>query len=176
MKTFLAIAAMSENRVIGSAGKIPWRLPEDFRFFRKMTIGNVIVMGRKTFQGLGHALPDRHTVVLSRKYNKPNKFFTQPDLFKSGTWNFASELEKVDLSLKKYAPDFRDRDVFICGGAQIYALALPFCTDLFLTRVKREVEGDTFFPEFEDRFELVTEILDNAEFKILHYQNLNSPL
>jgi hypothetical protein len=66
MRPFKAIAAMSENRVIGCGGKIPWHLPEDFRFFRQMTVGNILVMGRKTFQMVGRPLPDRHTIVLSR--------------------------------------------------------------------------------------------------------------
>jgi dihydrofolate reductase len=64
-----------------------------------------------------------------------------------------------------------DRQIFICGGAQIYAQALPLCSDLYLTLVKREVEGDAFFPPFEERFELVEEIRDAPEFKILHYHN-----
>jgi dihydrofolate reductase len=69
MKPFQAIAAMSENRVIGCGGKIPWHLPEDFRFFRKMTVGNIVVMGRKTFQAVGRPPPDRHTIVRSRSFS-----------------------------------------------------------------------------------------------------------
>jgi dihydrofolate reductase len=66
-----------------------------------------------------------------------------------------------------------DRQIFICGGAQIYAQALPLCSDLYLTLVKREVDGDAFFPPFEDRFKLVEEIRDTPEFKILHYTHRN---
>jgi dihydrofolate reductase len=68
-------------------------------------------------------------------------------------------------------------DFFICGGAQVYAQALPLCSDLYLTVVKREIDGDAFFPEFEDRFELAEEIRDTPEFKILHYRRktLNQP-
>jgi dihydrofolate reductase len=166
MKPFKAIAAMSENRVIGCAGKIPWRLPEDFRFFRQMTVGNIIVMGRKTFQMIGRPLPDRHTIVLSRSKMKPKELFDQPELglFKCGTFEIASSLEKIGCSRDK-------RDIFICGGGQVYAGALPFCSDLYLTCVKMTVEGDTFFPPFENQFELVAEILDRPEFKILHYRN-----
>jgi dihydrofolate reductase len=166
MRPFKAIAAMSENRVIGCGGKIPWHLPEDFRFFRKMTIGNIIVMGRRTFQAVGRPLPDRHTIVLSRHFKKPQEIFAQQELglFKCGTFEIAPKLEKIG-----YAKD--KREIFICGGGQVYAGALPFCTDLFLTRVKKSVEGDTFFPPFEDQFELVVEILDCPEFKILHYRN-----
>lgn len=67
MKHFKAIAAMSENRVIGQGNKIPWHLPEDFKWFKKMTTGNVIVMGRKTFESIGKPLPNRETIVLTRE-------------------------------------------------------------------------------------------------------------
>jgi dihydrofolate reductase len=73
-------------------------------------------------------------------------------------------------SLDKLNPVEFPNDIFICGGAQIYEQALPRCSDLFLTLVKREVEGDAFFPPFENKFELVEEIRDTPEFKILHYR------
>jgi dihydrofolate reductase len=166
MKPFKAIAAMSENRVIGCGGKIPWHLPEDFRFFRQMTLGNIIVMGRRTFQAIGRPLPDRHTIVLSRRFKKPRDLLAQPELglFQCGTFEIRPSLEKIGHSRDK-------RDIFICGGGQVYAEALPFCADLYLTCVKRNVEGDTFFPPFEEQFELVAEIQDCPEFKILHYHN-----
>lgn len=166
MKPFQAIAAMSENRVIGCGGKIPWHLPEDFRFFRKMTVGNIIVMGRKTFQAIGRPLPDRHTIVLSRRFKQTRDLVEQTELglFRCGTFEVVSRLEKIDYGGDK-------RQIFICGGGQVYAEALPFCSDLYLTLVKRTVEGDTFFPAFESQFQLAAEILDCPEFKILHYHN-----
>ena len=151
MKFFKAIAAMSLNRVIGAGNKIPWHLPEDFKWFKQMTSGHVIVMGRKTFESIGRLLPNRTTIVLSRS-----------DFRYSGI-QMARNLDELPALAG-------DRQIFICGGAQIYAQALPLCSDLYLTRVKREVEGDTFFPPFEDKFELVEEILDTPEFKILHYR------
>jgi dihydrofolate reductase len=151
MKHFKAIAAMSENRVIGAGNKIPWHLPEDFKWFKKMTTGNVIVMGRKTFESIGKPLPNRETIVLSR-----------------GAFQFPGVRTISDLS--QLNPATEAREVFICGGAQVYEQALPLCSDLYLTLVKRVVEGDAHFPRFEDKFELVEEILDGAEFKILHYR------
>ena len=151
---FKAIAAMSENRVIGAGNRIPWRLPEDFKWFKKMTTGNVVVMGRKTFESIGKPLPDRATIVLSRSG------FAYP-----GVRTF-SNLEAIDPS----DPALAGKDVFICGGAEIYAQALPRCSDLFLTLVKRRVEGDAFFPPFEEQFELIEQLADNPEFKILHYR------
>jgi dihydrofolate reductase len=153
MRGFKAIAAMSENRVIGYQNRIPWHLPEDFRWFKKMTTGNIVVMGRKTFESIGRPLPDRTTWVLSRSG------FAYPGV------RTLQSLDEIDLT-----GEFRE--VFICGGAQLYLEALPRCTDLYLTQVKRVVEGDTYFPPFENQFELKTEVLDRAEFKILHYSRL----
>ncbi|HZM05371.1 MAG TPA: dihydrofolate reductase [Candidatus Saccharimonadales bacterium] len=152
---FKAIAAMSQNRVIGQGGRIPWHLPEDFKWFKKMTTGQVVVMGRKTFESIGKALPNRTTIILSRG------IFSQPGL------RTASDLSQVDWTL----PELAGREVFICGGAEIYRQTLEHCSDLYLTLVKRVVEGDTFFPPFEQWFELGEEVSDAPEFKILHYRN-----
>lgn len=142
---------MSLNRVIGKGNRIPWHLPEDFKWFKKMTTGNVIVMGRKTFESIGKPLPNRTTIVLSRSG------FSYPGV-------------QTISDLSELHPEKELRDIFICGGAQIYAQALPFCSDLYLTLVKRTVEGDAFFPPFEDQFKPAEEILDAPDFKISHYR------
>ncbi len=151
MPRFTAIAAMSENRVIGRGLEIPWRLPEDFKWFKQTTLGHVLVMGRKTFESIGRPLPGRETIVLTRSA------FSHPGV------TTASTLEEVETQVG-------DRQAFIAGGAEIYRLALPRCSDLYLTLVKRTVEGDVFFPPFEDQFELVEEVRDTPEFKILQYR------
>lgn len=143
---------MSLNRVIGAGNRIPWHLPEDFKWFKQTTTGHLIVMGRKTFESIGQPLPKRETIVLSRSS------FQHPGV-------------KTIRNLDDVSALAGERRIFICGGAQVYALALPLCSDLYLTLVKREVTGDVFFPSFEDRFELAEEIRDTAEFKILHYRN-----
>jgi dihydrofolate reductase len=148
---FKAIAAMSLNRVIGSGNKIPWHLPEDFKWFKQMTTGNVVVMGRKTFESIGKPLPNRETVILSRSG------FSYPGV-------------RTVSNLGALEPLTAGRDTFICGGAEIYAQALPQCSDLYLTLVKKEVVGDAFFPAFEDQFELAEELRDTPEFTILHYK------
>jgi dihydrofolate reductase len=142
---------MSLNRVIGNGGGIPWHLPEDFKWFKRMTTGHVIVMGRKTFESIGKPLSNRETIVLTRSA------FAHPGVRTAG-------------SLEALPALAGERQVFICGGAQIYQQALPLCSDLYLTLVKREVAGDTFFPPFEEEFGLVAELADNAAFKILHYR------
>ena len=142
---------MSLNRVIGAGNQIPWHLPEDFQWFKRTTTGHVLVMGRKTFESIGRALPNRDTMVLSRSA------FRHPGV-------------TTIRSLEELPPLVGDRQVFICGGAQIYEQALPQCAELFLTLVLREVAGDTFFPPFEDRFALAEEIRTTPEFKILRYR------
>lgn len=142
---------MSLNRVIGAGNKIPWHLPEDFKWFKELTTGNVIVMGRKTFESIGKPLPNRETIILSRSQ------FSYPGV------RTISDLSEIHLAAEL-------REVFICGGARVYAQALPLCSELYLTLVKREVQGDAFFPAFEHRFELFEEIRDTPEFKILHYR------
>ena len=151
MKPFKAIAAMSLNRVIGAGSQIPWHLPEDFKWFKQKTTGHVIVMGRKTFESIGKPLPNRETIVLSRGG------FSHPGV------RTISDLSELNLLAA-------ERQVFICGGGQVYAQALPLCSDLYLTVVKRTVAGDVLFPPFEDAFELVEEIRDTPEFRILHYR------
>src|SRR6266849_4637499 len=99
---------MSLNRVIGAGGKIPWHLPEDFKWFKKMTTGQVIVMGRRTFESIGKPLPNRTTVVLTRSAESiPGALVV-------------SDLKQVDPA----QPAFAGRELFICGGAQLYREAL----------------------------------------------------
>ena len=151
MKPFKAIAAMSMNRVIGCGNKIPWHLPEDFKWFKQMTTGHFIVMGRNTYESIGRPLPHRTTVVLSR-----NPSLDIPGVRVISDWD-------------QIQPEREGQSIFICGGAQIYEQALPFCSDLYLTVVKRRVEGDAFFPAFEDRFAQGEELVDNPDYSILHY-------
>ena len=153
VRLFKAIAAMSLNRVIGAGNKIPWHLPEDFKWFKKITTGQVVVMGRKTYESIGKPLPHRATIVLTRSPEPIPGVQTVPDL----------------AQIESLAPTFAGRQIFICGGAQIYQQALPLCSDLYLTVVKQVVDGDTLFPAFEDSFELKEELLDTADLKILHY-------
>lgn len=159
---------MSLNRVIGAGGKIPWHLPEDFKWFKQMTTGHVIVMGRKTFESLGKPLPNRTTIVLSRSSFSHPGVLVVHDL--AELINPSPGLAATLSPPSGARGGLTDRKVFICGGAQVYEQALPLCSDLYLTLVKREVAGDAFFPPFEDRFELVGELRDTPEFKILHYR------
>jgi dihydrofolate reductase len=155
VKPFKAIAAMSLNRVIGAENKIPWHLLDDFKWFKKVTTGHVIVMGRKTFESIGRPLPNRSTLVLTRSAGPIPGVQTISDL----------------NQIQALTAENPEQEIFICGGAQVYQEALPLCSDLYLTLVKRVVEGDTFFPPFEDTFDLAEEISEQADFKILRYRN-----
>lgn len=154
MKGFKAIAAMSLNRVIGAGNKLPWHLPDDFKWFKQMTTGHIVVMGRKTFESIGKPLPNRETIVLTRS--------PQPI---AGVHTIARLEELATLE-----PALAGREIFICGGAQLYEIALPLCSDLYLTLVQRVVEGDTCFPPFEEQFELMEQIRETEQYKILHYR------
>jgi dihydrofolate reductase len=180
VKPFIAIAAMSLNRVIGAGNQIPWHLPEDFKWFKQTTTGHIIVMGRKTFESIGRPLPNRETVVLSRSAFSHPGVKTARDLnelmalAETPSPGLATTLSPSDGERDWVrgipAVTGRPRDIFICGGAQIYEQTLPLWSELYLTLVKREVAGDAFFPKFEDRFELAEEIRDTPEFKILRYR------
>jgi dihydrofolate reductase len=194
MKHFKAIAAMSLNRVIGNGNKIPWHLPEDFKWFRSMTTGHLTVMGRKTFESLPGLLPNRPKLVLTRRpralIKRHPEIFGQFREWRGGKQPAESLQQPYQLhftrldgkqggdlwlcnSLDLIQPEAFAGDVFICGGAQIYEQALPRCSDLYLTLVKREVEGDAFFPDFTKWFELASKIKETPEFDILHYRARN---
>jgi len=147
MNTFKAIAAMSENRVIGNAGDIPWHLPKDFNWFKQKTMGGILVMGRKTYESIGHPLPGRETYVLTRR-----------DIEIPGTKIFS------DLDLLNHLKT--DKTIWIAGGGEVYRQTLEQCDEIYLTRVHRTVEGDATFPEFEDQFRLDSIIEENEDFTI----------
>lgn len=148
----IAIVAMSPERVIGAGGKIPWHLSEDLKFFKRTTLGNVIVMGRKTYESLGKPLPGRENWVLSRTASFPGvKVFRDP-----------SEI----------VPPGDGRSVFVIGGAELYAVLLPRCTEILLTHVGISVEGDTWFPEFEKDFDAGEVVQRGPDYEIRRYRRL----
>tara|TARA_Y100000310_G_C20689585_1_gene821348 strand:+ start:2170 stop:2658 length:489 start_codon:yes stop_codon:yes gene_type:complete len=129
--SLILIAAVSDNRVIGSGGQIPWSIPEDMKRFREMTVGNSVVMGRKTYESIPERfrpLPDRKNIILSR---------TLEDF--SGVY-IARDVEEA-LGLVE------SDDAYVIGGEQVYNSFMPFADKLEITRVHRDYEGDTFFPE-----------------------------
>jgi len=183
-----AIAAMSLNRVIGRENQIPWHLPEDFKWFKKLTTGHFVLMGRRTFESLGRPLPNRTNIVLTRA---PRKLAKAPMFAPAfvGNWTprigrpyqlgldrlterdvwLVRSLPRLVAAFEKAQPK---RELFVIGGAQIYAQLLPRCTDLYLTVVFREVEGDAYFPAFEDEFTLHDVPLRTSDFEVRHFRRL----
>jgi dihydrofolate reductase len=152
--TWKAIAALAENRVIGVGGKIPWRLPEDMRFFREQTTGHTVVMGRKTWESLGRPLPGRRNVVVSRTLTPGEK-------------TLAGALVVPNLDAVEKLPPFGD--VWVIGGAEIYAQALARCSELYLTHVPGSPAGDVFFPRYEEMLEAVETMRETPGFRIVRY-------
>jgi len=169
MPIFHAIAAMSENRVIGNQGKIPWHLPEDFRWFKHKTMGGTLVMGRKTFESIGKPLPGRKTIVLTHSnISIPGvEICTDAQLLIS---RFSDAFDPLATRPDRLAGEdttpSRHSPPWICGGEQIYRRLLAECRALYLTLVKGKVEGDAFFPEFENDFSLEQVIRENKSFRV----------
>ncbi|MGM0983658.1 MAG: dihydrofolate reductase [Pseudomonadota bacterium] len=132
------IAAMARNRVIGVDNQLPWYLPEDLKFFKRMTQAKPLVMGRKTYQSIGRALPGRLNIVVTR----------DPGFQAQGVrvcHDLASALKLAD----QQATIDGVEEIMVMGGAQIYAQALPYASRLYLTEVDVKVEGDARFPELD---------------------------
>lgn len=141
------IAAMGRNRVIGRDNQLPWHLPEDLKYFRSMTWGKPIVMGRKTFESLGRPLPGRTNIVVS----------TRPDLELAGAKVVRSLDEALDVAVAQALLD-EVSEVMVIGGAAVYEQLLDAADRLYLTLVEAEPEGDAWFPNFdEDQWALVEE-------------------
>lgn len=189
-----AVVAMSMNRVIGRGGEIPWHLPEDFKWFKELTSGGIVLMGRKTFESLPKPLPNRTNVVFTRapRMLAGDRRFAEKCGGKPliGHWSARLKRAAFQLAFDRLAP--RDvwlvrgvsrflkaverhrprREVFVIGGAQVYKALLPKCSDLYLSLVYREVEGDAFFPEFDEWFSPRFSVVRKAsEFEVRHYKH-----
>jgi len=140
---------MAKNRVIGKNGTMPWHIPEDLKYFKRITTGKTIIMGRKTFESLPGILPKRRHIVLTR-----GELSLDVEVVNNPTW-------------EDYENDF------IIGGAEIYKQSLPYTKRLYITLIDAEIEGDTYFPEINyDEWNLIEEIPSSNEqynYKFLVY-------
>tara|TARA_R110000850_G_scaffold106369_3_gene217702 strand:+ start:2235 stop:2714 length:480 start_codon:yes stop_codon:yes gene_type:complete len=148
-----AIVAMASNRIIGKDGDLAWRLPEDLKWFKKLTLGNPIVMGRKTMDSLGRPLPKRRNVVISRSLTEA------PDGF-----DLVGSCEDALKLLQE------EETVFVIGGAQIYGEMIPLCDEVLLSYVYHPYEGDTSLPAFEEGFELAETLHRDDDFELRRYK------
>lgn len=129
MRTVI-VAAVARNDVIGVDGRLPWRIPEDLARFKRLTMGNAVVMGRETFESIGRPLPGRSNIVLSRR----------PDWSCQGVLVARSLEEALEIAAS------HDQDAYVAGGAEVYRTALRTADAMELTEVDAEPEGDTWFP------------------------------
>ena len=131
--TISIIAALASNNVIGRGNQMPWHLSADLKRFKALTMGHHLIMGRKTFESIGRPLPGRTTIVVTRRSD-----FAPPDVVVAPSLDAALELARGD------------GEVFIAGGADIYDQMIHRADRMYLTRVHADVEGDAFFPDFDD--------------------------
>jgi dihydrofolate reductase len=143
------IVAMASNRVIGNRGEIPWKIPGEQKMFKEITMGHTMIMGRKTYEAIGCALPGRTSIVVTRQadYQAPG----------------CKVVNDLKSALAACSPD--EGEVFIIGGGQIYENTISIADRIYLTVLPKEVSGDTFFPEFsESDFEIKkSNFIDAAE-------------
>ncbi|MCY3884530.1 MAG: dihydrofolate reductase, partial [Gammaproteobacteria bacterium] len=128
------IWAMSENRVIGKCNRLPWRLPDELQYFKDTVRGSPIIMGRKTFEGVGKPIKDCLNIVLSKSRSEFSGCIQATNL--KDAIEAARTAEEAQLS----------NEVFVIGGTSVYEEALPLATRLYRTTIEAEIEGDTFFP------------------------------
>ncbi len=133
------IAALSENRVIGKENKLPWHIPEDLKRFKKLTSGHVVIMGRKTYESIGKALPRRTNIIIT---HTSGLFVGNADTTTANSLEQAIEI----------AWHYEKQEIFIIGGGQIFKQAITFADKLYLTIVHTTINGDAFFPEYKKIF------------------------
>ena len=137
------IVAIAENNCIGINNKLPWYLPEDLKYFRRLTTGNIVIMGRKTYESIGKPLPHRRNIVITRTENFPDvECFSDPE---DAIVMLEDELDEHDKA-------------FVIGGATLYNYFLEQTQRLYVTEIKKTYEWDTFFPPFEEHFDEVERI------------------
>ena len=133
------IVAYANNQVIGNNGCIPWKIKGEQKRFRELTTGNVVIMGRRSYEEIGRPLPNRTTIVVSN------------------TKNYDGENCYTAKSLEEAIEIAGDRDIYISGGARLYEEALPIVDKMYVTEIDLEIEGDTYFPQF-DKEQFIKEI------------------
>ncbi len=144
--TISAIAAMASNRVIGGDNKMLWHIPEDFKYFKKTTLGKPVIMGRKTYESLGKPLPGRANIVISRTPAKTEGIIS------------VTTIDEAITEAKAIATRDKQNEIFIIGGGEIYKKSLPQTDRLYLTIIDRDYEGDTRFPDFNrDEWKTISE-------------------
>lgn len=154
------IAAAANNNVIGRNNELPWHLPQDLKYFKSVTLGKPVIMGRKTFESIGKPLPGRTNIVITR----------QSDWQHAGVLVASSVQDALEL-----AENFRNElgqtadEVMVIGGAEIYRHALPIADRVYLTRIEKNVDGDAYFPVLPDeQWEKASELAGDLDASLPH--------
>lgn len=134
------VVAIAANGVIGDRGQLPWRISDDLKWFKKVTFGKPVIMGRKTFESIGKPLPGRRNIVVTRS----------TEWVHDGVIRAGDVSEAIDLATKHAKTDGAD-EICVIGGAEIYRQTLARADRIYLTRVDVEATGDTYFPEYDAR-------------------------
>ncbi|MCC7091278.1 MAG: dihydrofolate reductase [Nitrosomonas sp.] len=129
------LVAMAMNRIIGQNNKLPWHLPADLKHFKFLTMGHIIIMGRKTYESIGKSLPGRTNIVVTHQHQ-----FNAPD---------AIVVHSIESALKVSEAQSSTHEIFVIGGEQLYRQTLPICQRIYITEIQRDFAGDTVFPTFD---------------------------
>lgn len=148
-----AIAAMAENRVIGNRGVMPWHVPEEMKWFRGVTMGHTLVMGSTTYRHMSKKLAGRKVIVVSHR----DQLLFEGD----------QRCDNLQVLLDQYRTS--KADLIICGGASIYAQAMPYMEELYLSIIPGDFQGDTIFPELDKALKLASITVKNG-FQIMTYK------
>jgi dihydrofolate reductase len=149
------ITAMTKKgKVIGKNNWLPWEIPEELNMFRALTLNSTVIMGRKTYDSVGRPMPKRNNIVLSRNPN-----------LKDQRVEWATSIEDALQKAKKY-----NKEIFIIGGNKVYELGIPFSNKMYISFIKEEYDGDTYFPEWnKDEWE-IEKSEDHKEFEFFIFK------
>ena len=171
-KPITIIVAMTKSRLIGYENKMPWHIPEDLKLFKQTTMGNIIIMGRKTFESIGKPLPGRKNFIVSASAFKDDSAENNQSVNDLQNKSFAKEYEPGKAYYFKSLEDaiqasfLTDGNPFVIGGASVYKQALPFAKILYVSLVKKIYEGDIYFPEFDAKEWKLAEEKDFTDFTL----------
>jgi dihydrofolate reductase len=149
---------MTKSRVIGKNNQLPWHLSDDLKNFKKLTVGNTVIMGRKTFESIGKPLPDRNNIVISSSMPQTQNVIVA---------------KTIEEAIQK-AESFK-KEICIIGGASVYAQSLPFADRLYLSFIKKDYDGDVYFPEFDRADWKIENKTDFPDFELVIFARNGKP-
>lgn len=153
-RTYSAVVAMASNRVIGRDGRLPWHIPGELKWFKELTTGHPVMMGRKTYDSIGKPLPGRRNIVFSRNLR-------EGDIPGVEIINSIEDLDSLEGLVG---------EIFVIGGTRVFELLLDLTEKIYLTYIHDAYEGDTFFPQFEESFPEMEVVRREPDYEVRVYQ------